>query len=105
MVFFSAALKKGNTLQQLYVCNNNITDEVCNMIATLLKENTSLIKLWIDGNKISALFAQHLVEALHHNNTLQEISLPRYSADAKEIIACLQQEVIKNRESREVKLN
>jgi len=107
MVLFSAALKKGSTLQQLYVSNNDITDEVCNMIATLLKENTSLIKLWIDGNKISASCAQHLVEALHLNNTLQELSLPRYSADAKEIIACLQQEVIKNRESRgsQTKLN
>ena len=105
MVLFSAALKKGSILQQLYASNNDITDEVCNMNATLLKENTSLIKLWIDGNKISPSYAQHLVEALHHNNTLQELSLPRYSADAKEIIACLQQEVIKNRESREVKLN
>ena len=106
-VLFIAALTKGKTLQQLYASNNGITDEVCDIIATSLKENISLIKLWIDGNKISAAGAQHLVQSLYHNDTLQELSLPRYPDDVKEMIRSLQQEVIKGRESRgsQTKLN
>ena len=94
------ALAQGNKLQWLYINNNNITDEACNALADSLKKNTSLLKLWMWHNDISSEAAQHLVQALHDNSTIQFLRLPDYPKDVEKTIRSLQEEVIKNRDSR-----
>jgi len=100
IILFSA-LAKGNKLQQLNINNNLITDEACDIIATTIKHNTSLVDLLLYRNKISGEAAQHLLQALQHNNTLQWLVLPSYNGDVEKRIRSLQEEVNKNRESRE----
>ena len=94
------ALAKSNKLQYLDIRNNLITDEVCDVIAITVVENTSLIKLWLSGNKISAKAAQVIVQVIKKNNTLEELDLPRYAEDVKKRIRLQQDEVNKNRERR-----
>ena len=47
-------LIKGNKLQDLGISCNDITDGACDIIAFALKETTSLVKLLLWDNKISA---------------------------------------------------
>jgi len=98
-ILLFTALAKGNKLQRLDLTYNDITDDACDVIASLLKENTSLVKLWIFGNKISANAAQHLVQALYYNNTLQLLRLPSYPEEVWRKIKSLQKDAIKNREN------
>ena len=101
IVLFTA-LAKGNKLKQLYIINNLISDEACDVIATTMKENTSLIRLRMWGNeKISAEAAERLVQALQDNDTLHWLGLPLYSEDVEKRIRSLEDEVNKNREKRE----
>jgi len=103
-IILFTALAKGNKLQWLNISGNPITDEACDVIATTMKKNTSLVELRM---KISGEAAQHLLQALQHNNTLQWLGLPRYTEDVKEKIRSLEEEVNKKRESRgcQTKLN
>ena len=79
-----AALSDSKKLRKLDISNNDITDEACDAIIMAIKKNTSLVRLAMDENPINRECAtQFLVEALHHNNTLQLLELPRYSDDAK----------------------
>ena len=96
------ALAKVNKLEQLYLGHNGITDEACDVIATVLKDNTSLVKLMMRHNLyISAGAAKHLVQALKSNNTLEvlQLSYHYYSKDIKKIRS-LQKEVNESRLSR-----
>ena len=97
-VILFTALAKGNKLQYLHITYNPIADEACDVIATSLQNNTSLVKLLMLN--ISAEAAQCLVQALQCNNTLQELGLPLYTENVKKSITLLQEEVIKNREIR-----
>ena len=65
IVLFTA-LAKGNKLQLLNINLNLITDEACDVIATTLKNNTSLVRLEISGNKFSAEAVQQLAQALQY---------------------------------------
>ena len=95
------AISKGNKLKELHIGNNPITDEACDVIATTMKNNTSLVWLWMRRNKISGEAAQRLLQALNNNDTLQELGLPSgYSEDVKKRIRSLQEVINKNRESR-----
>ena len=79
-----AALSDSKKLRILNISHNDITDEACDAITMAMKKNTLLVRLAMDDNPISRECAtQFLVEALHHNNTLQALELPRYSDDAK----------------------
>ena len=101
-ILLFTALAKGNKLKQLYLGINDITDEACDVIATVLKYNTSLVELVIRHNLyISAEAAQRLVQALKSNNTLEvlQLSYHYYSEDIKKIRS-LQKEVNENRLSR-----
>jgi len=100
IVLFTA-LALGDKLQWLYISYNNITDEACDAIAMSLKTNTSLVRLRMYNNKnISAVAAQRIVQALQHNDTLQELALSDYNEDVEERIRALQEEVIKKRRNR-----
>ena len=96
------ALAKGNKLRELNISNNLITDEACDVIATTMKNNTSLVVLWMWGNKISGEAAQRLLQALYNNNTLEVLFLPYdgYTEDVKKRIRSLQEVINKNRQSR-----
>ena len=94
------ALAKGNKLQWLIINYNPITDEACDVIATSLKDNTSLVGLCMINNKISGEAVQHLLQILLYNYTLQELELPHYTEDVEKRIRSLQEEVNKTRESR-----
>ena len=74
-----AALCDSKKLRILDIDNNNITDKACDAITEAMKKNTSLVSLFMHKNPISEECALHIVEALQHNNTLQELCLPRYS--------------------------
>ena len=105
IVLFNA-LAKRNKLLHLDIDINLITDEACDVIATTMA-NTSLVKLWMWGNKISAEATQQLVQAIQKNNTLQELGLPLYIENVMKRIRTLEEEVNKNRKSRgcQTKLN
>ena len=94
------ALIEGKKLRVLRISFNYITDEACDAIIIAMK-NTSLVKLFMHHNSISAKYAQLIVEALKQNNTLQQLRLPDYSQDAKEKIRLLVEEINKKRESCE----
>jgi len=88
-------------LQQLYIGYNFITDEACDVIATVLKYNTSLVELkMINNSVISGEAVQQLVEALKFNNTLKNLRLPHYPEGVKKKIKSLQEEVDNSRQSR-----
>jgi len=95
------ALAKGNKLQVLCISYNSITDKACDVIATTMKKNTSLVDLRMRDNEISEEAVQHLLQALQHNNTLQLLDLPlSYTENFKKRIGSLEEEVNKNRESQ-----
>ena len=97
------AISKGNKLKELHISHNLITDEACDVIATTMKNNTSLVLLMMGYNKISGEAAQHLLQALNNNNTLEVLFLPSddgYTEDVKKRIGSLREVINKNRESR-----
>ena len=100
---------EGNRLQQLNISYSNITDEVCDFIATSLESNECLVTLAMYGNsKISAEAVQQLVDAIHHNNTLQVLWLPHHYTDhVRKTLQSKEKEVNRNREDRgrQLKLN
>ena len=53
------ALAKGNKLMGLHINSNLITDEACDAIAATMKNNKSLVKLWMYDD-IGPETAQHL---------------------------------------------
>jgi len=98
-IILFTALAKRNKLQYLNININLITDEVCDVIATTMVD-TSLVELWMSGNKISVEAVLQLVQAIKKNNTLQVLGLPFYTEDVEKMIRSLEEEVNKNRESR-----
>ena len=77
----SDELKKGigdivyDKVKELYLGNNNISDEGAKALAEALKVNTALQELDLDFNKISDEGAKALAEALQVNTALQELWL------------------------------
>ena len=98
IVLFTA-LAKRNKLQYLNINLNLITDEACDVIATTMADNTSLVELWMYHNKISTEAVQQLVQAIKKNNSLKWLGLPSYTEDVEERIRSLE-EVNWSRESR-----
>ena len=70
-----AALSDSKKLRILGISKNDITDEACDAIIMVMKKNTSLAHLYMYDNPISGECSQLIVEALHHNNTLQRLLL------------------------------
>ena len=96
------ALSEGKKLRMLWIIGIGVTDEACDSIIMAMKKNTSLVQLYMHGNPISEKYAQLIVEALQHNNTLQKLCFSLdYSEDIKERIRLSVEEVNKKRESRE----
>ena len=101
IMIFTALKEKKTKLIKLVMANNDITDDVCDVIAKTLKVNSTLEWLSIHGNKISKEVLQLVLNSLRRNNTLTELQVPsNYSeSDSKQILA-LQDIVNDERKSR-----
>jgi len=71
-------MMKMNQLKRLHIDDNKITDDACDVITAEIKENSSLVELWMWGNDISSEAAERLMKALFVNNTLEDLWLPSY---------------------------
>ena len=94
---FTTLAGKGNKLKKLYLAGSNITDEACNVIATAMKENNSLVELDIRKNPISMDGIKPIFQAIQHNNSLQKLFLPKLNETE---IRSQQKMVVKERETR-----
>ena len=94
---FTTLAGKGNKLKKLYIADCNVTSEECQVIATTMKENHSLVELDIRKNPISIDAIKRVFQAIQHNNDLQKLILPGYP---KKPIRSQQEMVIKKREIR-----
>ncbi|CAF1313294.1 unnamed protein product [Rotaria sordida] len=65
-----------SVLQKLHLGSNRISNEGVQLLAEILKTNTTLTVLCLDSNRISDEGVHFLANTLiHHNKTLQELSL------------------------------
>ena len=93
-------LEQNNTLKMLSIEHNDITDDVCPYIANAIKLNSSIVKLWMRFNQISAKAIRTIIQALHYNDTLEKLLLPNYSDDVKRDIKLTEKDINETRERR-----
>ena len=92
-------LQQNRTLKILIIEDNDITDDTCSCIANTIKLNSSLIKLWMCFNPITAEGIRPIFSALECNNTLQRLQLPDYPDDVKRDIKLVEEDTNKKRAS------
>ena len=95
------ALKDNNTLKQLLISFNDITDDACDVITTALEKNDCLVRLNMHNNPLSRKAIIDIMKCLKINNTLQLIGFSDFVTGMDTEIISLQQTVNKNRENRE----
>ena len=101
IMIFTLLKEKKTRLKKLEMADNDITDNVCNVIAETLQVNSTLEHLNIYGNKISKEALQLLLNSLRHNNTLTVLHLPDdYSRDDYKQISTLRDIVNEERKCR-----
>ena len=100
IVIFTLMKEKKTKLKRLGMAYNDITDDVCDVIAETLQVNSTLEYLYIFGNKISKEASQLILNSLKHNNTLKKLSLPYYSEDDNKQILTLLNIVNEERKHR-----
>ena len=71
----SECLKEDDTLQELNMSYNKITNEGAKMIGEAIKVNKTLQKLCINDNSISDDGAAAISDGLKYNNSLQELDI------------------------------
>ena len=103
-VHLFTALGKNNTVKELYIAGNNITDndDVCEAITTAVKINCTLDKLWMYGNKFSVKTIKLILQALKTNPALRKIAIPNtaeYTEEIKKELSSLVQDVNTSRQS------
>ena len=74
-MIFTLLKEKKTKLKKLDMAYNDITDNVCDVIAETLQVNSTLEHLYINSNKISKEASQLILNSLRHNNTLTYVSL------------------------------
>ena len=94
------AVKENNTLKELIIDSNFITDDACNAITMALERNSCLVTLVMYDNLLSSEAILNIVQCLEVNNTLQFLSLPYCPQGVQENVASLQEAVNKKRDSR-----
>ena len=89
IMIFTALQEKKTKLKWLFMANNDVTDDACDVIAEALQVNSTLERLNIHDNKISKEALKLIVNSLRYNNTLTELLVPsNYSeGDNKQILA------------------
>ena len=107
IMIFTLLKEKNTKLKKLYMADNDVTDDVCDVIAETLQVNSTLEYLDICNNKISKEASELILHCLRHNNTLAQLRLPNYSEDDYKQILTLQDIVNEERKHSEcqVKLN
>ena len=106
-MIFTLLKEKNTKLKKLYMADNDITDDVCAVIAETLQVNSTLEYLDIRDNKISKKASQLILHCWRHNNTLTLLRLPNYSKDDYKQLLTLQDIVNEERKhcGCHVKLN
>ena len=97
------ALEKNNTVKELYIAGNNITDDddVCEAITTAVKINCTLVKLWMYGNQFGVKTIKLILQALFVNHTLRKMAisdLAEYTEEIKKEFNSLVQNINSKRE-------
>ena len=87
IMIFTLLKERKTKLKVLGMADNDITDDVCDVIAETLQVNSTLEYLYISGNNISKEASQLVLNSLRHNNTLTELWFPDYYKDNKQILA------------------
>ena len=101
IMIFTLLKEETTKLKRLDMSDNDITNDVCDVIAETLQVNSTLEYLDMYGNKVSKEASQLILNSLRHNNTLTELLLPnRYSKDDKKQILTLQDIVNEERKHR-----
>ena len=101
-------LKEKTKLKELFMADNDVTDDACDVIAETLQVNSTLEWLNIHGNKISKEAIRLILNSLRHNNTLTQLNIPSgYSEDDKKQMLQLRDIVNEERKRHEcqAKLN
>ena len=93
-------LKDNNKLKKLYISYNDITDDVGDIMTTILERNSCLATLFIYDNPLTGEAIVNIVNGLKINNTLSLLWLPECNEDIKKRISSLQEVINKKRESR-----
>ena len=79
-------------LKTLHLDNTGIDDERAEVVASMLRNNTSLTCICLDGNKIGPQGVARIAEALRSNSTLQELDMssnPIGATGLKALVASL----------------
>ena len=106
IMIFTLLKEKKTKLKKLEMADNDITDNVCNVIAETLQVNSTLEYLNIYGNKISAESSQLILNSLRNNNTLTVLNLPDdYSRDDNKQITTLRDSINEERRDRGCQVN
>ena len=94
------ALQSNNTLKELNVTNNGITNLSCAIITTTLQMNSCLATLWMWKNAINGEASKLILVNLKHNNnnSLEQLGLPYCSETIQKSITVLQDDINKTRE-------
>ena len=90
-------LKQNSILKKLSIEGNDITDDTCPFIANAIKLNSCLVKLWMGLNPISAEAIELILEALQFNTALKMLRLPDYPNDVKTNIKSTEEKINKMR--------
>ena len=86
-MIFTLLKEKKTKLKKLYMADNDVTDDACDIMAETLQVNSTLEDLDVHGNKISKEAIQLILNSLRHNNTLKILNIPSsYSEDDNEQI-------------------
>ena len=93
------ALKDNNSLKELYIPINDVTD-ASDAITTALQRNSCLDRLRMDHNPLTGEAIVNIVNALRGNNTLSLLWLPECPEDISKRISSLQEVINMKRQSR-----
>ena len=94
------ALKDNNTLKELVIAHNFITDDASDAIVTALEKNSCLVKLHMGTNALTGEAMVKIVKSLKVNKMLTELVLTNCHWDRKKEISCLQEVINKERASQ-----
>ena len=94
------SLRNNHKLKQLYIDNNDITDDACDAITAALMNNSCLDTLSMYHNPLSSEAIVTIVQCLEANDTLQLIWLPDCPQATQENILSLKEVVNNKRASR-----
>ena len=93
------ALKDNNSLKELRIARNDVTDDASDAITTALQRNSCLVELRMHHNPLTGEAIVNIVNALRGNNTLSLLWLPECPEDISKRISSLQEVINMKRQS------